>query len=123
MKTFKTAQMTIHTVNGKITCARNNKTGRFVKLSIAKLELKELFGKKIDKQYDFANMSSVMALIFLFVFFMFAFMFKNDGYQFAEVFSVFFISLAGLSVIVAVLVYLFTTIKDITLQRQYRGLV
>lgn len=123
MKTFKTAQMTIHTVNGKITCARNNKTGRFVKLSIAKLELKELFGKKIDKQYDFANMSSVMALIFLFVFFMFAFMFKNDGYQFAEVLSVFFISLAGLSVILAILVYLCTIIKDSMLSNHYKGLV
>lgn len=122
MKTFKTAQMTIYTVKGKITCARNNKTGRFVKLSIAKLELKELFGKKIDKQYDFANVSSVMALIFLFVFFMFAFMFKNDGYQFAEALAMFFISLAGLSVIVAILVYLCTIIKDVVLTNHYKGI-
>lgn len=123
MKIIKTAILTIYTVKGKITCARNNKTGRFVKLTIAAKELANIQAKKIEKGFDFANCSTVMGFIFLFVFFFFAFMVKKDGYVFAEYAAIFFISLAVLSVIVSVLTYIYNVISDIMLNNKYKGII
>ena len=119
-KVIKTAQMTIYLVNDKISCARNNKTGRFVKLAIANIELKAIKAKKLEKQYNFANSSVIFALIMLFVFFLFAFMFKSHQFAILEILGTLSILAAAILAIVSIVVYVYSTIEETILTNLYK---
>ena len=62
MKIIKTSSITIYMVNNKITCARSNKTGRFVKLAFAANELAKIQAKKIEKCSDVSSFTPLLYL-------------------------------------------------------------
>ena len=119
-KVIKTAQMTIYLVNDKISCARCAKTGRFVKLAIANIELKSIKAKKLDKQYNIANSSVILALIMFFVFFFFAFLFKSHGFATFELLGIFSISLAAILAVIAIVIHVYSTIEETILTKRYK---
>lgn len=121
MKIIKTSSITIYMVNNKITCARNNKTGRFVKLAIAAKELAKIQAKKIEKCSDVSSFSAVVALLMLFLFFFFAMMFKRDGYMFAEYAAIFCISLVAILAIVAIITVIYSVIYEIITNNRLKG--
>ena len=122
MKTVKTAVMTIYVVKGKVTLAKNNKTGRFVKLAIAENELKQHNAKKSEKINEYSGFSLAFSGLAIFLFFLFAFMFKNDGYVFAEYLAIFFISVTGLCLTISILLAIFNIVFETITNKQLKGI-
>lgn len=119
MKIVKTETLKINIVNGKVLCARNLKTGRFVKLAIAKRELKAHYEAKSNKQASFSTNTAALALVTMFVFFFFALMLKNDGFVFAQYMCIFTLAVMAIFATISIATCIYNVFCDMIVNKQF----